>query len=125
LIVATHDTKMGQRARNGIHELSGLHVSLATGNATVALRPEATPDGALILDSSGLSFGDAGFYRMHAVGADSLRVWHIRTLKERFQVFVDDAGTLRCDHTVRFLGMPVLSLHDKMLRRTEVGSSPG
>jgi hypothetical protein len=90
---------------------------MPNGNATVLLRPEATPDGALVLDSTGRCFGDAGFYRMQAVGADRLRVWQIKTLKEHFRVFVDEAGTLRCDHTVRFLGLPVLSLHYKIVRR--------
>lgn len=90
---------------------------MPNGNATVILRPEATTDGALLLDSSGDEFGDAGFYRMQALGADHLRVWQVKTLKERFRVFVDDAGTLRCDHAVRFLGLPVLSLHYKIFRR--------
>jgi len=89
---------------------------MPNGNATVILRPEVLPDGTLILDSSGRQFGDAGFYRMQAVGADSLRIWHVKALKERFRMFVDNTGTLRCDHTVRFLGMPVLSLHYKLFR---------
>ena len=40
----------------------------------------------------------------------------LRTLKERFRVYVDDQGTLRCDHTVRFLGLPVLHLHYRIER---------
>lgn len=56
-------------------------------------------------------FGDAGFYRIQRIDAESLRVWRIRTLKERFRVYVDDADVLRCDHSVRFLGFPVLHLH--------------
>jgi hypothetical protein len=90
---------------------------MPNGNATVLLRPEAAPDGAFVIDSSGQRFGDAGFYRMQAVGTDKLRVWQIKTLKESFRMFVDDIGTVRCDHKVRFLGMPVLSLHYKMLKR--------
>ena len=87
------------------------------GNATVVLRPELRPDGSLILDSSGRRFGDAGFYRLQARDADRVRVWHIRTLVERFHVYVDDQGVLRCDHAVRFLGLPVLTLHYKIFRR--------
>jgi hypothetical protein len=86
------------------------------GNATVVLRPELRPDGSLILDSSGKRFGDAGFYRVHAHGKDRVRVWHVRSLKEHFHVFVDDRGVLRCDHSVKFLGMPVLKLHYKIFR---------
>ncbi len=92
------------------------------GNATVVLRPELGADGALILDSSGRRFGDAGFYRVQARGADRLRVWHIRSLKEHFRVYVDDAGTLRCDHAVRFLGLPVLRLHYKIVRAAALSS---
>jgi hypothetical protein len=87
------------------------------GNATVLLKPRIEPDGALVLDSQGKRFGDAGFYRLDARGADRVRVWHIKTLKELFRVYVDDHGVLRCDHTVRFLGLPVLRLHYKIFRR--------
>ena len=37
---------------------------------------------------------------------------------ERFRVYVDDAGVLRCDHAIRFLGLPVLALHYKLLEAT-------
>jgi len=86
------------------------------GNATVVLRPELGPDGSLILDSSGRKFGDAGFYRIRARDDARVRVWQIRTLKERFHVYVDAHGVLRCDHAVRFLGLPVLTLHYKIFR---------
>jgi hypothetical protein len=92
---------------------------MPNGNATVILKPEVAPDGALILDSSGRTFGDAGFYRMQRASGDRLRVWQIKTLKEHFRVFVDDAGVLRCDHQVRFLGMPVLTLHYKIAKRAD------
>ncbi|HEY3585517.1 MAG TPA: hypothetical protein VGK85_00105 [Myxococcaceae bacterium] len=88
------------------------------GNATVVLRPELGPGGSLVLDSSGAHFGDPGFYRLDARGPNRVRVWHIRTLKEKFHVYVDATGTLRCDHSVRFLGLPVLRLHYKMFRAT-------
>lgn len=90
---------------------------MPNGNATVILRPELRPDGSLVLDSSGRRFGDAGFYRIQARGADRVRVWRISTLREKFHVYVDDRGVLRCDHSVRFLGLPVLRLHYKIFRR--------
>jgi hypothetical protein len=86
------------------------------GNATVVLRPSVDASGALVLDSSGGRFGGAGFYRVMARGTDRVRVWHIKSLKEHFRVYVDDKGALRCDHGVRFLGLPVLRLHYKMVR---------
>ena len=87
------------------------------GNATVLLRPELGEGGSLILESSGRRFGDSGFYRIHVRDAERIRVWHIRSLKERFHVYVDPRGVLRCDHTVRFLGLPVVRLHYKIVRR--------
>ena len=90
---------------------------MPNGNATVVLRPQAEPDGALTLDSSGRRFGDAGFYRLAARGPDHVKVWHIRSLKEHFRVYVDAQGVLRCDHMVRFLGLPVLRLHYKISKR--------
>ena len=89
------------------------------GNATVVLRPGIAADGAFTLDSSGRRFGDPGFYRLAVRGSDRVRVWQIKSLKERFTVYVDPDGVLRCDHTVRFLGMPVLRLHYKIFRRVE------
>lgn len=86
------------------------------GNATVVLRPAAHPDGSFTLDSSGRRFGDAGFYRISVGPGERMRVWHVRSLTERFKVWVDVAGVLRCDHTVRFLGLPVLRLHYKIFR---------
>ena len=87
------------------------------GNATVVLAPRVEADGALVLDSSGKRFGDPGFYRVHDRGGGRVRVWQIKTLKERFRIYVDDHGVVRCDHSVRFLGLPVLSLHYKMVQR--------
>jgi hypothetical protein len=87
------------------------------GNATVVLRPQLGADGSLVLDSSGHRFGDAGFYRIQACTRENVRVWHVRTLRERFHVYTDERGVLRCDHSVRFLGMPVLNLHYKIWKR--------
>lgn len=97
------------------------------GNATVLLRPRLGEGGALHLDthsSGGTGFGGAGFYRVQQRDATRVRVWRIRTLRERFRVYVDPAdgegggdGIVRCDHSVRFLGLPVLSLHYKLTRQ--------
>lgn len=84
---------------------------MPAGNATVILRPSIDADGNLRLSSQGRRFGDAGFYRVLKTGADRLLVWRVTTLHEEFRVYVDDAKILRCDHSIRFLGMPVLHLH--------------
>lgn len=90
---------------------------MPNGNATVLLQPSLRDDGSFVLDSAGKMFGDVGFYRLHVRGPDTVRVWRVRTLRENFHVFVDHAGVLRCDHVVRFWGLPVLKLHYKMTRR--------
>lgn len=81
------------------------------GNATVILRPELGDDGSFRLDSSGRGFGDVGFYRIQRAGTGRLRIWRVRTLDELFRLYLDPEGTLRCDHSLRFLGLPVLQLH--------------
>ncbi|HEX2669830.1 MAG TPA: hypothetical protein VHM25_03105, partial [Polyangiaceae bacterium] len=81
------------------------------GNATVLLEPRLTPSGDFELSSDGRAFGDVGFYRLDRRPDGSLRVWYVRSLKEHFRMYVDATETLRCDHRVRFLGLPVLHLH--------------
>lgn len=80
------------------------------GNATVILRPELGENGTLILSSHGKGFGDVGFYRVQ-FQRKCMRVWLISYLKEKFRVYVDTENVLRCDHSIRFLGMQVLKLH--------------
>ncbi len=84
------------------------------GSATVVLTPSVNERGDLELSSTGHEFGDAGFYRLQRRDDRHLRVWRVNTLREHFRVFVDADGTLRCDHRIRFLGMPVLHLHYRM-----------
>lgn len=87
------------------------------GNATVILHPSVGPDGSLELSSDGSGFRDAGFYRLLERPDGELLVWRIRSLKEHFRVYVDESGTLRCDHRIRFLGLPVLLLHYRIEQR--------
>lgn len=84
---------------------------MPNGNATVILAPRFNATGAFELVSDGRRFGDVGFYRIQRIDGEHLRVWYIRSLKERFRLYVDEPGSLRCDHTLRFLGLPVLHLH--------------
>jgi hypothetical protein len=84
------------------------------GNATVLLRPEHDEAGRFRLVSVGRGFGDAGFYRVLALDDERLKVRYLKTLHERFAVYTDEEGVLRCDHEVRFLGIPMLRLHYRM-----------
>jgi hypothetical protein len=92
---------------------------MPNGNATVILRPSLEEQGNLRLSSKGTVFGGAGFYRLRKTGDDRLLVWRVSTLHEEFRVYVDDTSVLRCDHSVRFLGMPVLHLHYRIERMRE------
>lgn len=87
------------------------------GNATVVLRPSVDERGEFRLSSEGARFGDAGFYRVQRGGDGRVRVWRIASLKEFFRVYADEQGTLRCDHSVRFWGLPVLHLHYRIERK--------
>ncbi len=90
------------------------------GNATVLLRPEYDAEGRFRLVSAGTGFGDVGFYRVMELDAERLKVRYLKTLRERFEVYVDENDVLRCDHEVRFLGLTMLRLHYRMRLRDEV-----
>lgn len=87
---------------------------LPLGSATVFLRPEVDPDGSFRLISAGRRFGDPGFYRMVEIDEDHWKVRYIRTLREFFHVYIDEQGTLRTDHIVKFLGLTALRLHYRL-----------
>ena len=91
---------------------------LPNGSVTVLLRPEPTGDGNLRLVSPLGRFGDDGAYlvvRDHTTTA----AWVRRApLAERFDVYLDPEGVLRCDHDVRLWRIPVIQLHYRLDRRT-------
>jgi hypothetical protein len=113
---------MTERAPNELGPGVKVVFPMPNGNATVILRPGVHPDGSLTLESGGRRIGDAGFYRLQARGPERVRVWYIRTLRESFHVYVTEDGVLRCDHAVRFLGLPVLRLHYKIFRRLDASA---
>ncbi|MFT5722914.1 MAG: hypothetical protein ACI9JN_000019 [Bacteroidia bacterium] len=90
---------------------------LPQGSSTVFLKPKAEADGSFKLISSGKGFGDSGYYRMVANSNNRVKVRYLRTLKENFHVYEDDAGLLRTDHFVKFLWMPVITLHYKIRKK--------
>lgn len=94
---------------------------MPNGNATVILRPEHDDSDGMRLISAGRGFGDAGFYRMQRSGPDRLRVWRVQTLHERFELFVDEEEVVRCEHAIRFLGLPVLTLHYRIQEKNVNG----
>jgi len=84
------------------------------GNATVILRPRHDAEGQFRLESVGKGFGDVGFYRILELDADRFKVRYFKTLRERFALYTDSEGVLRCDNEVSFLGLPMLRLHYRM-----------
>lgn len=87
---------------------------LPNGSLTVFLRPDADRDGALLLTSPAGAFGDDGAYLLVRPDAGD-RAWARRVpLPERFRVFVDADGVLRCDHELRLRRLPVLRLHYRL-----------
>jgi hypothetical protein len=87
------------------------------GSATVVLRPEFGAGGRFRLVSTGKRFGDPGFYRVLDLDPEHLKVRHLKTLREQFEVYRDEQGVLRCDHQVRFLGITMLRLHYRIRSR--------
>jgi hypothetical protein len=88
------------------------------GNATVILEPRLDEHGDFVLTTEGGEYGGPGFYRVHHLGGNRWKVWRIESLKEHFKLYVDGDGVLRCDHHIRFLGLPVLHLHYRIERRS-------
>jgi hypothetical protein len=88
---------------------------LPNGNAVVLMRPEARPDGSLLLVSAGRGFGSPGFYfTVH--GRDG-RVWarYLKSFRETIHVAAGD-GEVRADHALRLWGATVLRLHYRLRR---------
>ena len=90
---------------------------LPNGYALVIMKPEARPDGGLVVRSEGRRFGDPGFYFF--VESAPGRGWarYLGAMKETISVFVDDTSTLRADHVLTLWGRVFLRLHYRMQRR--------
>ncbi len=89
---------------------------LPEGSATVILRPQNQPDGSLKLLSAGRAFGDPGYYRIHQVAPDRIRVRYL-PIREMIHLFVDKQGHLRTTHELRFGRTKFLELRYKITPR--------
>jgi hypothetical protein len=89
---------------------------LPNGSLTVFLRPDATADGGLTLSSPNGEFGDDGAYLI--VRPDGKpQGWARRIpLPERFELFTDADGVLRCDHHLHLGRREILRLHYRLQR---------
>lgn len=89
---------------------------LPNGSLTVFLRPEVTADGGLVLSSPAGEFGDDGAYLIVRPGTGT-RGWARRIpLPERFELFEDADGVLRCDHRLALGRREILRLHYRLAR---------
>jgi hypothetical protein len=90
---------------------------LPNGSVTVFLRPEVTATGDLLLTSPRGEFGQDGAYLVvREAGSDHGWVRRV-PLHERFDVFLDPAGDLRCDHQLLLRRAEVIRLHYRLRRR--------
>jgi hypothetical protein len=89
---------------------------LPNGSVTVILRPEVGPGGGLRLLSPHGAFGGEGAYLV--VRPERAAVGWVRRvpLPERFDVYVDARGELRCDHRLCLGPAELLRLHYRMRR---------
>lgn len=89
---------------------------LPNGSLNVYLRATTGPRGSLLLTSPTGRFGEPGAYLI-VRPASSDRAWVRRVpLAERFEVFVDQRGVLRCDHELRLGHAEILRLHYRLER---------
>ena len=87
---------------------------LPNGNATVIMRRDVLPNGALKLSSDGKRFGDNGFYFTLTNHKGKHWARFVRSMHEWITVYVDEEHVLRADHVLHFFGLPFLNLHYKM-----------
>jgi hypothetical protein len=87
---------------------------LPNGSATVFLQPDVVHGGNLRLTSPAGRFGDQGMYLI-VHESDSGYAWVRRApIIERFDVYVDQEGTVRTDHELRLWTIPALRLHYRL-----------
>lgn len=91
----------GELVYSGVYDLAKLPngkrcvkavFPLPNGNATVLLVPKISPDGALILESSGNKKGDAGFYFLLVDKQGDLWTKYLSSFRDSLSVFSDKNG---------------------------------
>jgi hypothetical protein len=97
---------------------------LPNGNAIVILRPEAMPDGSLVLVSEGRRFGDPGFYFTVHRPDGSAAARYLRSFRERIHVYPAAGGVVRADHTMSLWGLRCLHLHYRLRRASDRAQGP-
>jgi hypothetical protein len=97
---------------------------LPNGNALVIMKPQAHDDGSFTVSSSGMRFGDPGFY-FTVQTRKGVVARYLRSLRESIHVFAGDDVDVRADHVLTLWGARFLRLHYRLRRRpAEVADSP-
>jgi hypothetical protein len=88
---------------------------LPNGNAIVIMYPESLSDGSVSITSSGLGFGEPGFYFTVCTDSGS---WarYVRAMRESIRVYASGTNDVRADHILRLWGVTFLRLHYKLSR---------
>lgn len=89
---------------------------LPCGYVTVILKPQLQADGSFKLISYGKKVGEPGYYRVHQVDEETIKIKYV-PIKEVIHVYNDEEKVLRTDHEFRFFGMKLLKLHYKINRK--------
>jgi hypothetical protein len=87
---------------------------LPNGNCTVIMTPTVGQDGSLKLLSKGNGYGDPGFYFTIKKSEKVYYARFVKTMRETINVYEDEQGTLRTDHTLTIWGTTFLKLHYKI-----------
>lgn len=80
---------------------------LPNGNATVLMSPSVGESGELILDSSGRSFGDAGFYFLLVDSKGTLWSQYVRSFRDRL-IVREENDKIVAEQTLTLFHLPVL-----------------
>ena len=88
---------------------------LPNGRLLVLLEPQVRPDGGLTLLSPTGRWAQPGAYLVveHASDCSARRI----PIHEQFDIYTDDHGVLRTDHTLTLWRIPVLRLHYELTRK--------
>jgi hypothetical protein len=94
---------------------------LPKGWVCVLLKPIVHKDGSLELASKGKHFGDSGYYRIHQLNDDQIKVVYV-PIQESLHLYKAKDG-IRCDHKFYFLNQSLLNLHFKITEKHQVFSA--
>jgi len=89
---------------------------LPNGNATVIMTPDVGQNGELILESSGKSFGDAGFYFLLEDSKGAYWAHYVRTFRDRL-VIRSANGSLSAEQVLTLWGKEVLRFRYSIERK--------